>query len=357
MSTIRDVAKQAGVSTMTVSRVLNNSGYISSEARERVERTIAELGYVRNTLASSLRFKQTKTIALVLTDITNPFFTTIARGVEDTASENNFHVIFCNTDESIEEEAEHLNTLLQRQVDGVLLVPARNSSEVVRFAQERKTPIVVLDRHLPDIQVDTVRCDSKQGAYDLVKHLLDLGHERIAVLSGPEGVSTAMDRVAGYSQALQEAGRNIDPELVWFGEFIQTSGYQMTRQALALTPRPTALFAANNFIAIGAYRALRDAGLRIPEDISLVAFDDLPAPLVMEPFLTVAAQPAYEMGQQGTELLLTRLAGEGPAEPQEIVLPTQLIVRRSSGPPVIELDSSNKQALEMSRQIADVVEN
>src|SRR5512143_1063495 len=129
MSTIGDVAKRAGVSKMTVSRVVNNSGYISQETRERVEQAIAELGYVRNTLASSLRFKQTKTIALVLTDITNPFFTTIARGVEDTASENNFHVIFCNTDESIEEEAEHLNTLLQRQVDGVLLVPARNSSE------------------------------------------------------------------------------------------------------------------------------------------------------------------------------------------------------------------------------------
>jgi LacI family transcriptional regulator len=229
-----------------------------------------------------------------------------------------------------------LNTLLQRQVDGVLLVPARNSNEVVRFAQERKTPIVVLDRHLADIQVDTVRCDSKQGAYQLVKHLIDLGHERIAVLSGPDGVSTAMDRVAGYSQALQEASVNADPKLVWFGEFIQASGYQMARQALALTPRPTALFAANNFIAIGAYRALRDASLRIPEDVSLVAFDDLPAPLVMEPFLTVAAQPAYEMGQQGTELLLARLAGEGPSEPQEIVLPTQLIIRRSSGPPPLE---------------------
>jgi LacI family transcriptional regulator len=333
MSTIRDVAKQAGVSTMTVSRVLNNSGYISHETRERVERTVAELGYVRNALASSLRFKQTKTIALVLTDITNPFFTTIARGVEDTASENNFHVIFCNTDESVEEEAEHLNALLQKQVDGVLLVPACNSGESVRFAQERKTPVVVLDRHLSDIKVDTVRCDSRQGAYQLVKHLLNLGHERIAVLSGPAIVSTATDRVAGYYQALQEAGRGADTDLVWFGEYTQASGYQMAQQALALTPKPTALFAANNFIAIGAYRALRDAGLRIPEDLSLVAFDDLPAPLVMEPFLTVAAQPAYEMGQQGLELLLTRLAGDGPVEPRELVLPTQLIVRRSSGPP------------------------
>jgi LacI family transcriptional regulator len=333
MSTIRDVAKRAGVSTMTVSRVLNNSGYISQETRGRVEKTVAELGYVRNALAASLRFKQTKTIALVLTDITNPFFTTIARGVEDTASENNFNVIFCNTDESLEEEAEHLNALLQKQVDGVLLVPACNTGELVRFIQERKTPIVVLDRHLSDTKVDTVRCDSRQGAYELVKHLLDLGHERIAILSGPATVSTATDRVAGYRLALQAAGRSADTELVWFGEYTQASGYLMAQQALASTPKPTALFAANNFIAIGAYRALQDAGLRIPTDVSLVAFDDLPAALVMEPFLTVAAQPAYEMGQQGTELLLTRLAGKGPGEPQEIVLPTQLIVRRSSGPP------------------------
>ncbi len=331
MSTIRDVAERARVSTMTVSRVLNRSGYISTETRERVEQAIAELGYVPNSLARSLRFKQTKTLALILTDITNPFFTTVARGVEDVASENGFNVIFCNTDESAAEEAEQLNILAQKQTDGVLLVPARSSAEPIEFLHRQAVPVVVLDRRMPGGGVDVVRCDSEQGAYDLTCLLLNLGHRRTAVLAGPEDVSTAADRVAGYRRALAGAGLAEDPRLVFFGEYTQAGGQVMAEQALALKPRPTALFAANNFIAIGAYRFLRQAGLRVPEDVALVAFDDLPAAIVMDPFLTVAAQPAYTMGQRATELLLSRLEGSAPPGHQEIVLPVELIIRRSSG--------------------------
>jgi LacI family transcriptional regulator len=336
MSTIRDVAERAGVSTMTVSRVINRSGYISQETRERVELAIAELGYVPNTLARSLRFKQTKTLALVLTDITNPFFTTIARGVEDVASENGFSVIFCNTDESPAEEAEQLTVLVQKQTDGVLLVPAHSAAEPLAFLRKQKMPVVVLDRRVPGGGVDVVRGDSERGAYDLVRLLLGLGHRRIAVLSGPEEVSTAADRVAGYRRALEETGIAEKSALIQHGPLTQAGGYAMTQRVLQLEPSPTALFAANNFIAIGAYRALRDAGLRVPEDMALVAFDDLPPAMVMDPFLTVAAQPAYEMGRKATELLLSRLAGNrlagnGPEGYQEIILPTELIVRRSSG--------------------------
>jgi LacI family transcriptional regulator len=335
MSTISDVAKLAGVSTMTVSRVINNSGYISQETRERVERAIVKLGYVPNALARSLRFKQTKTIALILTDITNPFFTTVARGVEDTASEQGFSVMFCNTDESQSEETEHLYVLLQKQIDGVLLVPASESAESVSLLQERGTPVVVLDRRVPGARVDAVRGDSEQGAYQLIRHLLDLGHTHVAVLSGPPTVSTAADRVAGYYRAMAEAGLDAHAAQVCYGHYTQESGYQMAQQALAATPRPTALFAANNFIAIGAFRALREVGLSVPDDLSVVAFDDLPPAMVIDPFLTVAGQPAYEMGQRAAELLFARLAGEAQAEPQEIVLPTQMIIRRSSGPPPV----------------------
>jgi LacI family transcriptional regulator len=333
MSTIRDVAERAGVSTMTVSRVINNSGYFSREARERVEAAIAELGYVPNTLARSLRFKQTKTIALVLTDITNPFFTTLARGAEDVASEEGFNVIFCNTDESEGEQARELTVLVQKRVDGVLLVPAASSAEPVAFLREQGVPVVVLDRRVPDCTVDSVRCDSEQGAYELVKLLLGLGHTRIAALSGPEKVSTAQDRVAGYRRALAESGLGPGAEIVRYGPFTQAGGNTMARQVLALSPRPTALLAANNFIAVGAYQAVREAGLSVPEDVSIVGFDDLPAWLTMEPFLTVAAQPAYEMGQRATRMLLDRLGREAPPECREVVLPFELIVRRSSGPP------------------------
>lgn len=331
MTTIGDVAKRAGVSKMTVSRVVNNSGYISRETRERVEQAIAELGYVPNALARSLRFKQTKTIALVLTDITNPFFTTIARGVEDTASEQGFSVIFCNTDESKDKEAEYLNVLVQKQVDGMLLVPAVSSPDSAVFLSERGVPFVVLDRLIPGVSVDIVRGDSEQGAYQLVCHLLDLGHRLIAILSGPAAVTTAADRVTGYRRALAAAGSS--EAAVYHGGFTVEEGYRMARQALTVQPRPTALFAANNFIAIGALRALRDARLRVPQDVSVVTFDDLPAAIVMDPFLTVMSQPAYEMGRQATLLLLDRLAGRGSSEPQEIVLPTALIVRESSARP------------------------
>ena len=331
MSTIADVAKRAGVSKMTVSRVINHSGYTSQETRERVEQAIDELGYVPNVLARSLRFKKTRTMALVLTDITNPFFTTLARGVEDTASEQGFSVIFCNTDESEVDEAEYLNVLVQKQVDGLLLVPASCASKSAAFLQDRGVPFVVLDRRLPDVRVDTVRGDSEQGAYELTRHLIALGHRRIAILSGPPEVTTSADRVAGYRRALGEVGAA--ETRIYYGTFTQSGGYRMVQDALTIDPRPTALLAVNNFIAIGAVQALHEAGLRVPDDISVVTFDDLPYASIFEPFLTVANQPTYEMGRLATSLLLQRLAGEGPPDIQEIILPMELIVRRSSGPP------------------------
>ena len=181
--------------------------------------------------------------------------------------------------------------------------------------------------------MDSVRCDSEQGAYELVKLLLDLGHTRIAVLSGPSKVSTAQDRVAGYRRALADNGIGPDAEIVFHGPFTQAGGVAMARQALALHPQPTAFLAANNFIAVGTYQAAREAGLSVPDDVSIVSFDDLPAWLTMEPFLTVAAQPAYEMGQRATQILLERLDREVLVEPHEVILPFEIIVRRSSGPP------------------------
>ncbi len=332
MSTISDVARKAGVSTMTVSRVINNSGYASPEVRDRVMATVVELGYVPNALARSLHVKRTHTLALVLTDIGNPFFTTMARGVEDAASSQGFSVMFCNTDESEEEEAAHVRVLLQKQVDGLLLVPAASSSQAADLARRRGVGVVILDRRIAGAPVDTVRCDSEGGAYAMVRHLVELGHRDIAVLSAAPDASVAVDRIAGARRAMLDAGLAFDAARVLYGKPETLSGKAMAQQALALTPRPTALFATNNFITIGAFAALREAGLRVPDDISLAGFDDLPDGLILDPFLTVASQPAYEMGRCGAELLLQRLEKGGPAEPTEIVLPTELVVRRSTGP-------------------------
>lgn len=334
MPTIHDVAKRAGVGSITVSRVINNSGYTSPETRERVQKAIAELGYVPNTLARSLRSRRTNTVALMVTDITNPFFTTMARGVEDAANDAGYTVIFCNTDESAEKEGKYLTVLLQKQVDGLLFVPTQRSVETIRQTLKHGTPVVVLDRRIPAVDVDTVRCDSLEGAYQLTKYLLSLGHTRIAVMSGSPGISTADDRVAGYRKALEEDGIKIADPYVLRGSFTPESGYTMTRQAVNLPQRPTALIAANNFITIGAMKALQEMGKAVPEDVTLVGFDDLPPAMVTFPFFTVVSQPAYQMGTQAMQLLLKRLNGSEMDGAQDVILPTQLIVRRSSGPPV-----------------------
>ena len=330
---------------MTVSRVINTSGYVSAPTRQRVERAIVELGYVPNGLARQLRSKRTKMLALIVSDISNPFFTTIARGVEDVAAPRGFSVVYCNTDESAAEEARYIDILVGRQVDGVLLVPARGSGASFRTLRAHRMPVVVLDRRVADRHVASVRCDSEAGAYALTRHLIALGHRRIAVFTGRRTISTSVDRVAGCRRALKDSGLALDDDLLRFGgnnfgPLNQADGHQMAREILASTgPRPTAIFAANNFIAFGVIRALREAGLRVPDDMSVVAFDDLPPEWVMDPFLTVAAQPAYEIGRRAAELLLDRIDGRtGGASGsgdvvQSVVLPFELIVRRSAVAP------------------------
>jgi len=314
--------------------VVNDSGYVSDTTRARVEAAIQELGYVPNRLARSLRLKRTHTLALVVTDITNPFWTTVVRGVEDAAHAAGFNVILCNTDESEAKQEQYLNVLLQKRVDGILLVPACSSAELGDWIQSQTIPVVLLDRRVDCAQVDIVRGDSEAGAYRLVRHLLSLGHQRIAVLSGPKDVSTVTDRVAGYCQAMREAGLEVRADWVQYGAFSLASGYEMAQQVLATSPRPSAVFAVNNSIAVGALRALKEAGLRVPDDVSMVAFDDRTSDLVIEPFLTVADQPAHQMGQRAAELLLARLSGATTNGYREVVLPVKVTIRRSSAQPV-----------------------
>ena len=198
---------------MTVSRVINDSGYVSDATRAKVEAAIMELGYVPNMLGPSLRFNQTKTLALVITDITNPFWTTVARGVEDAANEESYSVILCNTDESLEKQEQYVDMLLKRRIDGILFVPADDSPDSVQLIRSQNVNVVVLDREISTVEdIDIVRGDSFGGAYDLAQHLIDLGHTNIVVLSGSEHISTSVERVAGYRQAMREAGldHNLD---------------------------------------------------------------------------------------------------------------------------------------------------
>lgn len=332
MPNIQDVAKLAGVAPITVSRVINNNGYVSDKTRQRVEAAIEELAYVPNSLGPSLRSKRTKTLALVLSDIMNPFWTTVARGVEDTASKHGYHIIIGNTDESPEKQNDYLTLMLQKQVDGFLLVPASSDVTSAEPIRRQNVPFVILDRLISGNDFDSVRGASFDGAYQLTKHLIGLGHQQIVAITGRVDNSAAKERVQGFLQAIKEADQGITHHVYW-GEMNQDSGYNYTIEALQTTPRPTAVFAANNFIAIGSMRALRDTGLEVPEDMSVVAFDDLPEAITIDPFFTVASQPAYEMGERATELLIARLQGDALPERQEIILPVEVILRRSSAKP------------------------
>ncbi|MCB0062496.1 MAG: LacI family DNA-binding transcriptional regulator [Caldilineaceae bacterium] len=335
MATIQDVAAKAGVAPITVSRVLNNSGYVSQATRQRVEAAAQALNYVPNSLASSLRSNRTNILALLLADISNPFWTTVARGVEDVANQHGYSVILCNTDEKERKQEEYVALLLRKRVDGFLLVPTTAATESIRMIQQQQVPIVLVDRAIPDLAVDTVRGDTYGSAYTLANHLIALGHRRIAVLAGPCYISTSAERVEAVCVALRNAALPIDAKLILYGEYAVESGYAMASQVLA--EQPTAIVAGNNFIAIGVGRFLQEAELRVPQDISVVCFDDVPISWGSEPFLTVAVQPAYEIGQRATELLLTRVSGKELGPPQEHQLPVEILIRRSTA----RLDASH----------------
>jgi LacI family transcriptional regulator len=251
--------------------------------------------------------------------------------VEDAANSRGHHIIIGNTDESAAKQSEYIDFLLRKQVDGFVLVPA--SSRTIDRLLRQGRPVVLIDRTVPDVEVDTVRGDSEGGAYELVRHLVQLGHERISMIAGPRTTSTSVERVTGYERALAEAGLEGSRRVYW-GTFSVEAGHELASQALAGPEAPTAFFAANNFIVLGVMEAIREAGLRVPHDVSIVTFDRVALRLSVDPFFTVAAQPEYEMGRQATELLLARLAGTGPESVQDIVLPTKIIKRGSSaGPP------------------------
>jgi LacI family transcriptional regulator len=251
--------------------------------------------------------------------------------MEDVAHANGYSVILCNTDESETKQEQYLNMLLRRRIDGIVLVPAQSAPEPVKMIQRQNIPVVVVDRQIPGLQVDIVRADSENGAYQLTDHLLSLGHRHIAMLTGPSTVSTAVDRVRGYRRALAAAGLPEEAADIYWGAFTLDSGREMTRRALSANPQLTAIFAANNFIAIGVIKALRELGKAVPDDIALVTVDDIPPIFTIDPFLTVANQPALEMGHQAAKLLLGRVTGELDSECQHIILPIQMIVRASSG--------------------------
>jgi LacI family transcriptional regulator len=327
---IGDVAQRAGVSPATVSRVLNGSGAVSSERAERVREAARELGYTPSGPARALRQQRTRVWAAIIADIENPFFTAMVRGMEDVALAEGHRLVLGNSDEDLEKEAAYLDIAVSEQMAGVAIAVASDKDSRLDVLLDRGIPVVAVDRRPKrhEDAVDSVLVDNVLGARQATEHLIAAGASRIACITGPARASTASERVTGYQRALRAAGRKADPDLVRRADFREDGAYAATRTLLAARRRPDGLFVANNLMTLGALRALREAGLRVPQDVLLVGFDDAPWTTLMSPQLTVVAQPTYDIGRHAAKLLATASTGL-PA--RHIVLAPTLLVRESTG--------------------------
>jgi LacI family transcriptional regulator len=331
-TTVRDVARKAGVSAMTVSRVINGRAGVSAETRTKIETAIAELDYTPSKIAIGLTSAKTQMLGMIVPDVSNPFFGPIVRGAEATARKAGYRLLLCNSESDLRLERDYVSDLVEHRVEGLIIAPVGDASAShLRRLVERHFPVVLIDRRVAGLGCDSVGLDNTDAAQRLIGHLIERGHRRIALVMDAADVSTARERLAGARRAFDAAGLVLDDNLVFRTSTDQVGGYRAAQQALAATPRPTAVFAVNNMTAVGVMQALRQAQVRVPEDMALVCFDDVQHLAIISPFLTVIDQPAEIMAQVAAQLLLERIAGSGGKLPREVSFPGQLIVRRSSG--------------------------
>lgn len=340
-ATIQDVARKARVSTATVSRVLAGVGIVSDELARRVKAAARALQYQPNRVARSLRVRQSRTIGVLIPDIQNPFFTGVVRGIEDRLQATDYMLLLGNSDDDPAREKAYLDLLRAEGVNGLIIVPglaasgrgeARASAGEALYGGliESGLSLVTIDRSLPTLTCDNVTVANAEGAALAVRHLIDLGHRRIAIVTGPEEVSTATERLEGYVMALREAQVPQEARLIHRAPFRPEGGYEATVRLLGQTRPPTAIFAASDPTALGVLRALHEHRVRIPEEVAVVGFDDMPWAAALQPPLTAIAQPTYELGAAAARLLLERLR-DPSRPPQRVRLQTQLVVRASCG--------------------------
>lgn len=330
MVTIKDVAKLANVSITTVSRVLNDTGHsVSSETKERVLKSIQELGFYPNAMARGLHQNKTKTIGLIIQDISNPYYPSIVRGVEDGAQELGYTVILANAYRSRERTTRYLNVLREKRVDGIIFTGGGVVKDAVeeKFFEHTHIATVVIGKScnnkLPAVQVNNV-----QASREACEHLIKLGHRKIVTITGPAGSTTAIDRLEGYNQALRHHGIEVQDDWIIQGNFEFDSGYRAVDKFPEVGPdKVTALFAHNDMMAIGAMKALEEKGLKVPQDIAVMGFDNIPLSSFVTPVLSTVTVPVYELGRTSMKILSDMLAG---LEVSRITtLPTKLTLRQS----------------------------
>lgn len=330
MTTIREVAEKAGVSPTTVSHVVNSTRFVSEDVRQRVLEAMRQLNYRPNALARSLRRGETHTLGLILPDSANPFFAEISHSIESAAFGHGYSVILCNTENDINKERLYTEVLENKQVDGMIFVAAGGDREALAEIVRKGLPLVVVDREMGDLELDTVVTDNFHGGLIAAQHLIASGHRLIACITGPSNITPTSDRVSGFRAALKQANILADESLFVRGDFHAPSGYEVTMHLLQRVPRPTAIFVCNDMMAIGGIRAASQLGLRVPDDVSIVGFDDIELASYTTPPLTTVAQPKQEIGSQAVEQILERMRTP-TLPPRRTVLTPRLVIRESTG--------------------------
>jgi len=328
MPTIYDVAKRAGVSPATVSRVLNGHTTVDAELTARVRDAALELGYRPNSMARNLRRATSNLWAVIISDINNPFFTAVVRGVEDVGQGLGYSVVLCNSDENPDKEAGYVAALLADQISGVIISPTSRTENVASLVAAGRA-VVAIDRRPRGVPVDTVLVDNEHGARTATTHLVEQGFRRIACITGPARLSTASQRLRGYRTALRSAGMRPESSLERHADFREEGGYAAMADLLSVSPPPDAVFVANNLMTVGALECLADKHVRVPSEMGVVGFDEVPWATFIRPRLSTVTQPTYELGRTAASLLRDRM--EHPdAAPRVATLRTELHVRASS---------------------------
>lgn len=334
VATIKEIAALARVSTATVSHVLNETAYVSPKLRQRVMKVVRDLNYHPNIVARSLRTQKSRTVGMIVPNIANPFFPIEVRGVEDVLRRAGYTLILGNSDYDVQKEEEYYRAFCGRRVDGlVLVITPVTTPEYLRHHNWEAIPIVFIDRHYAGLGGDAVLGDNLAGSFRAVSHLIERGHRRIGIITGPLHMLMAGRRLRGYKRALKAGGIPVQPELIREGRYDSLAGYEEAKVLLNLEPRPTALFACSGVTAMGCLQALSEAGLHCPEDVALVSYDDLDWFRLARPPITAVANPAYDLGATAAEMLVRRMTKTLEGPPQRRILKAELMVRESSGPP------------------------
>ncbi len=332
-ATIKDVAKLAGVSTTTVSHVVNNTRRVEENTRLNVMNAMQSLGYTPNVLARGLRRGESKTLALIVADITNPFFAQIARWIENLAFEQGYSVILANSDNDSQKQRDYVNIFISKQVDGVIFISTGDSDMDLLRLESSHIPFVVADRDVPNLLTDVILLDNENASYAATKHLIDLGHTKIACISGPQHLAVSAERARGYQRAMAEANLPVEEGWMLHYAFQCSGGEEAMQQLLQGAEMPSAVFAANDLLAIGAMTAAKKAGLNIPQALSIIGFDDIEMAAAITPALTTMAQPIELMARAATETLIARIQNaDAPKTYQKSVFDAALVVRESTQP-------------------------